>query len=207
MAKDFVTITVKDDKDFFEQLALLPEKGAKTAMSRAINDALRKGKKEFGSRVAKVYNMKVGEIKSYAKETKATPRQTSKARIEVRSRRFTVGQTHFSANPDSYIQPGTKNEKGKVIKKKPQKVKIRKDKGWKEISSGFIANPSSVNGGNTMVWIRMGKKRTPIAPVRTVSAAQMLSNKEIAEGVQDEMQKYYLQRLDHHLGREFDRLK
>ena len=48
MAKDFVTITVKEDKDFFEQLALLPEKGAKTAMSRAINDALRRGKKEFG---------------------------------------------------------------------------------------------------------------------------------------------------------------
>lgn len=207
MAKDFFQITVKEDKKFFEQLCLLPEKGAARAMSRSINDALRKGETEFEKEAPKIYNMKKSEIKLYSKVKTCYPGNLKKGHIQVRSRRFTVGQTHFKASPNEYIIPGTLNKNGKVIKRKKQKVKIRKDFGWKEVPHGFIANPASIKGGNTMVWIRLGKKRKPIFPIRTISAAQMLSNKKIYNHVEEEMEKHYLKRMEHHLDREFENLK
>ena len=54
---------------------------------------------------------------SYSKAKKCSRRKLKSGKIEVISRRFTVGQTHFKISPKGYESPkGKKSAKRKIIK-------------------------------------------------------------------------------------------
>lgn len=206
MAKG-VEITVKYDEKFFKALEILPENVAKKAMSTSINEALKKGVTEFGRKASGIYNMNKGEIvsKKFTKPKYVMPGSIRKGKIIVKSRRLTVGRTHFASRPSTY--KSVEGQKQRNIRRKKTKIKIKKSAGYVPFKGGFIANPSSVKGKNTMVWMRlMQGRRKPIAPVRTISIAQMLSNKEVYQHVENEMEKKYSKRLEHQINRQLDKI-
>lgn len=191
----------------FEKMAELPKDGVRKAMSSSINEALKKGKTEFKRKASSIYNMKATEIAGYSDVKTVKPNATSleKGKLIAESRRLTIGRTHFASKPAAY--KSVKGRKKRNINRTKTKVKIKKDVGFVPFKGGFIANPGAIKGGNTMVWVRLKEgKRKPIAPVRTISVAQMLSNKEVYDHVSAEMEKKYLERLEHQLDRQLTKI-
>lgn len=66
----------------------------------------------------------------------------------------------------------------------------------------FIANPGKVQ--NTMLWQR-DKQTGKISPIKTISAAQIASNKEISEMTLNTMQEAQKERLEHYIERELEK--
>lgn len=185
--------TVLDTKELCEMTKAAIRFGPKV-VERANRDAINKGKTELGREVAKRYNMTQKEFKNYVR--------SKYDRIEVESHLLTVGtDTHFSHTPKNY-----ESQKGKKIKERNRgraaTVTIKK-KGKKTVRHGFILNPSKVkNGAKVMLWIKEGKK---FEPYRSVSAAQMASNKDVKNATLEAMAKKQEERLEHYMNLEMEK--
>ena len=187
-------ITAIPDKKFISGCEKLM-KNAPKMCERATRDAIKKAKTAFmdakGGAPAH-YNVK--KSKDLAPYTRV-----SGDSMTVRSRLFTVGTTtHFSHTPRAY-----KSQKGIPVRKRPKASVTIEKKSKKAYPHGFVVNPAAINGGNTMLWERKGKK---INPVRNISAAQMASNEEVYEYIQKEMAEAFDKRLEHYYDREVSRV-
>lgn len=185
-----VAISMELGNGFLEKCEKLKGQIPK-AYDRAVKEALKKGKSAFEDTkggAPSVYNIKKKDLSQFVSLVNDG--------IRVKSRRLTVGtDTHFSITPKAYSsQNGIP-----VSRRRKMSAKIKKQ-GAKAFPHGFIANPSKVRGGHTMLWERSG---TQIAPVKTISAAQMASSEEVHPYVEEQMTEKLQERFRHH----FDRIK
>lgn len=201
-----IKINAKIDTPFFEQLKTVSTAGGKKAMSMSINDSLKAGKTALKREISTKYNLKQKEVDKNSKIISASPVQLKSGKIYVASRLLTVGTTtHFSITPRQY-----KSQAGiKVSKRKASTATIKKQS-KKNVKGAFIANPSAIKGGNTMLWIRrQGKKGkgVSIQPLKTISIPQMAANKTVSKNVQQTMKETYNKRFEHHMSRNLDKVK
>ena len=186
-----VDMNVKITTPLLQQLKTVGSENGKKNMSRAINDALKSGKAAAKKNTTKIYNIKAKDIESNVKVSKASPGNLKAGKLVFTSRRLTVGtSTHFSITPRAY-----KSQQGvKLSKRKVSTVTIRKGKKV-NVNHAFVANPSAVKGGNTMLWIRLNRG---IAPLKTISIPQMVSNDEVYKPTHQAMQEQYEKRFQHY---------
>lgn len=185
-------LDIKYDSNLAEMKKVIELGGAKS-MSRAINDALAKGKTQLGKSVRSVYAIKSADYNGAAKVTKSHEGNLRKGKIEVQSRR--LSSYHFSFTPRTY-----KSQEGvKVSKRKKGTITIKKGQ-KKKYPHGFVVNPDALDNGYTLLWERNGRK---INPIRSVSVAQMVENEDAYNPTMEVMQKTYEERLAHHLNRQF----
>lgn len=191
-------LDVKYDSNLADMKRVI-QAGGVESMSRAINDALAKGKTQLGKSVRSVYAIKAADYNTAAKVTKSHKGNLGKGKIEVRSKR--LSSYHFPFTPRAYT-----SQKGiKMSKRKKASITIKKGQ-KKAYPHGFVVNPAALEnydpeqGGYTLLWERTGKK---INPIRSISVAQMVTNEDAYNPTMDVMQKTYEERLAHHLNRQF----
>ncbi len=194
-----IKINAKIDTPFFDQLKTVSTEGGKKAMSMSINDSLKAGKTTLKREISARYNLKMKEIDQNSKINRSSPVQLKSGNIYVASRLLTVGtSTHFAITPRQY-----KSQAGiKVSKRKISTATIKKQS-KKNVKGAFIANPSAIKGGNTMLWIRAQGKGNGevIQPFKTISIPQMAANKSVSKQVQKTMLDTYTKRFEHHRSR------
>ncbi len=186
-----MNIKAKVDKSNITKAWKAVKAGGQKAVDRARARALKAGVSAFTSAkkggAPAVYTIKGSDLKA------AT--SVNKNSIEVKSRRYTIGESpsHFSMTPKAY-----KSQKGiKVAKRKKMSAAIKKGQ-KKQLPHAFIANPAAIKGGHAMLWERKGKV---ISPMHSLSAAQMITNPQVEEAVMDAINETYEKRLDHELKR------
>jgi len=108
------------------------------------------------------------------------------------SRGRTLSFAHFKYSPK------------KRAKKKAPPVKVTIIKG-KQVTSkkGFIASTGAKSADKIQsnVFHRLGKKRLPIAPIRTLSIPQMISNEKTSNQIQEFATNKFNERLEHEITR------
>lgn len=198
-----IKINAKIDTPFFDQLKTVCTLDGKIAMSRAINDSLVAGKTVLKREISQNYNLKQKEVDKNSKVIKSSVSRLKDGKIYVASRLLTVGTTtHFSITPRQYTpQAGIK------VKRRKTATATIKKKQKKKIKGAFIANPGSIKGGNTMLWIRLGGKNRGIKPLKTVSIPQMAANETVSKEVQEKMTEKYNNRFPHYMNRSLDKVK
>jgi hypothetical protein len=159
------------------------EKQMPGAFVSAVNRTMDHVYTRTGRLVTKHYNVTVREIKDSMTKHKANY-NTKRAWIQVRSKRYTI----------SRFLPGGLNSKSKIAK-----VKIEKAAGYKIIGGNPKAFTRKVNGGNTHVFRRRGKKRFPLDIIRTISPTQMVENKSITEEIQSLAGTKLSERINHEI--------
>lgn len=185
-------LDIKIDSNLAEMKKII-ELGGTKSMSRAINDALAKGRTQLGKSVRAVYAIKADDFNGAAKVIKSHEGNLRKGKIEVQSRR--LSSYHFSFTPRAY-----KSQEGvKVSRRKKAAITIKKGQ-KKAYPHGFVVNPNALENGYTLLWERNGRK---INPIRSVSVAQMVVNEEAYNSTMEMMQKTYEERLAHYLNRQF----
>lgn len=190
-----IKIDTKIDTKFFEQLKNTQSDAGRKSMCSAINDALVAGRTSLKREISANYNLKQKEIESNSRLFKCTSRNLKDGKIVVSSRRLTVGtSTHFSITPKNYV-----SQDGVKLRRRKKATATIKKKRKKAVPHAFIANPASVKGGNTMLWIRI--KGKSIAPLKTISIPQMASEKRVYENVQKIMLEKYDKRFEHYMNR------
>lgn len=181
---------VKIDTKQLEEMTKAAKEFAPKAIERANRDAIKKGKTTLSKSARERYNMSKKDFEQFVK--------TRADRIEVESRLLTMGTTtHFSITPKSYISQKD------IAAKKRKKATVTIQKGNKKrMRHAFIANPEKVQ--NTILWQR-DKQTGKISPIKTISAAQIASNKEISEMTLNTMQEAQKERLEHYIEREIEK--
>lgn len=188
-----MVIKAKIDKSNIEKACKAVSKGGLKAVDRAKSRALRSGAAAFTSAskggAPSVYKIKPADLKSMT--------STDKDSLMVKSRRLTIGvsPSHFGMTPTSYT-----SQKGIPVKKRKKMTATVKKGNKKQMPHAFIANPGAINGGHAMMWERKGKGKQ-IQPVRSLSAAQMLTNPDVEEAVMKAINETLDKRLDHELKR------
>lgn len=183
-----VTISMELGNAFTAKCRKLKEQIPK-CYYRALGEAAKKGKSAFEDSkggAPSIYNMKKADLSKYTRILKDG--------IRVRSSLFTIGTTtHFSHTPKAY-----QSQKGIPVKRRKRMTATIKKKNRKKFPHGFIANPAKV--GKTMMWERLHGSRK-IAPIRTISAAQMASNEKVHPYVEEKMLEVLEKRFEHHFNR------
>lgn len=188
---------VKPDLKFWDKVTTAALEGGAKALSRAINESLRKGRTELKRAAAKEYTIKQGDINSHITIKFTNPGSVRRGALKVSGPRMTIGATHFRMTPKEYT-----SQQGKRVKQRKRMTASVKKGSKKRMSHAFIANPGKV--GNTMMWIRDGEQ---IHPVVSISAAQIAANDTVYQTVAKEMQKKFEERFEHHLEREFQKVR
>jgi len=82
-------------------------------------------------------------------------------------------------------------------------VKIKQEKGKVRSRQGFVASTGAKSADKIQynVFKRLGKSRLPIAPIRTLSVPQMITNAKVAEEIQKSAQAMLEQRMQHEMKR------
>ncbi|WP_069997756.1 phage tail protein [Cellulosilyticum sp. I15G10I2] len=177
------------------------EKEVGEAAYHALNRTLDQVVTQVGRIVPKEYAIKAKEVK----ETFAGGiKRPSKSNLEasVASRGHTLSLAHFPLTPSDpklakmlEIRYGT-----------PLKVKIKKSSGNKQIRTNpkpFLASTGAKSADKTQynIFKRSGKSRLPIAPVRTLSIPQMITNENIGDQIQNFATEKLNERLQHEIER------
>lgn len=180
------------------------EKQCAVAMSRAINDALKRGKTVAATAIREVY-----AVKKKADVSDNTTVQTcyagdlEKGKLTIQSRRFT--SVHFPFSPQKYTsRKMVKDENGRKKKPKIQTAKITIKKGAKKtLPHAFVANPNAPTLKGpvpVMLWERYDSEGN-IRPIKSLSVAQMARNTKAQEAIAEAMSEQYEKRLEHHMSR------
>lgn len=173
------------------------QNGGTKSVSRAMNDALNKGRTALSKGVREQYTIKAGDFKENSRVSKATPTNLKKGRIEVESRRLTVGtSTHFRITPKQYS-----SQKGKKVSRRSKASLTVKKGSKKQMKHAFVVNPASINGGNTMLWQREGEN---IKPITSLSVPQMVTDQKVYNAASKVMETTYQERLKHYMERELE---
>lgn len=180
------------------------EKQCAVAMSRAINDALKRGKTAAATAIREVY-----AVKKKADVADNTTVQTcyagdlEKGQLTIQSTRFT--SVHFPFSPQKYVsRKMTKDENGRKKKPKIQTAKLTVKKGAKKtLPHAFVVNPNAptLRGSvPVMLWHRYDSEGH-IRPIKSLSVAQMARNAKVQKAITETMSEQYEKRLEHHMSR------
>ena len=170
------------------------EKEVAEATYHALNRTVDHVFAQVGKIVPKAYAIKKKDVTETLKKNKPSH---SKLEASVTSIGRRLSFAHFPYTPktprrskrsvfDTAVMATIKKSKGKVLSRK-----------------GFVASTGAKSAEKTQynVFKRLGKSRLPIAPIRTLSVPQMITNEKVGEQVQQSAQTMLEQRLDHEITR------
>jgi len=193
MAKDPVIIDTKQlDRLTIELKGFTKEIGeaACAALNRTIDHVIT----QVGRIVPKEYAIKAKEVKeSFSRGIKRPSASDMTASVE--SRGHTLSFAHFPYTPKTPKKIKRSTFENAVM------VTIKKDKGKVLLRKGFVASTGAKNPDKIQfnVFKRLGDKRLPIAPVRTLSIPQMITNEGISKQIQQSAQQKLDERLEHEI--------
>lgn len=155
------------------------------ALNRTIDQVITK----VGRIVPQSYAIKPKEVKESFKGGIKRPSKTDLT-ASITSRGHTLSFAHFPYTP-----------------KKPRKqaksvmVSIKKSNGKVLSRNGFVATTGAKSEAKTQfnVFMRLGKERLPIAPIRTLSIPQMITNENVGEQIKNFASDKLSDRLEHEI--------
>ncbi len=195
MASETLKINTKEIDRLSRELAEFPKEVAEAtrlALNRTIDHAITKA----GQIVPKHYAIKSKEVKQSFSSGIKRPTK-SDLTCSVTSIGNTLSFSHFPFTPKSPKRGGKSVFQNAVVVeiKKGKKVMSRK---------GFVAGTGAQSEDKTQynVFKRLGNKRLPIAPIRTLSIPQMITNDGVGEQIIDAANKKLGERLEHEIIRQ-----
>jgi hypothetical protein len=196
MDKDSIFINTKQiDRLVIELKGFHKEVGEATcnALNRTIDHVITK----VGQIVPKAYAIKAAEVKESFRGNVKRPSKTN-LNVSIESRGHTLSFAHFPHLPQT---PVIAQSLGSTHIKARVKVKIKKSSGNVPSKTGFIAKTGAKSADKVPfnVFHRIGKSRLPIAPIRTLSIPQMITNENVEEQILAAAQKKFDERLEHEI--------
>lgn len=198
MGKGIIQIDTRQIDLLSVELQSFP-KQTQTAMYHALKRSLDQTKNEIGRIVPKEYAIKSKEVKeSFNGGVNYPTKENLEASLTSTGKRLSFA--HFPFTPKTAVRKG---------KRAVVKVTIKKSRPKVSSKVGFTASTGAKSEDKVQfnVFRRLGKKRFPISPIRTVSIPQMIT----AEGMEEKIQSFALekfeQRLEHEMNRAMDRIQ
>jgi len=134
---------------------------------------------------------KINDVKNTFRRGIKRPTKTDLT-ARLTSRGYTLSFAHFPFTPSRRLK-----------KQAPVKVKIRAGR-QATSRKGFVAHTGALTADKIQynVFKRLGRNRLPIAPIRTLSIPQMISNEKVSDQIQKFAQEKFNERLEHEITRE-----
>ena len=156
---------------------------AKKAQARALNRALTTAASTMQKTIREQYTLKAADVKGAIKKHNAKESDLT-ATLSVSGRLLSMAHFRFTPKTSEGRQKGNNRTKTGKVKKLPTvKTTIKKGSAKKPTAPTFVARTTKGNLEDVKypynVFERFGDKRTMIAPMRTISIAQMASSKKI----------------------------
>lgn len=163
------------------------------ALNRTIDTVITK----VGQIVPKYYAIKSTEVKQTFKGGIKRPSKSDLS-ASVTSVGHTLSFAHFPYTPKS------PKRGGKSVFQNVVMVTIKKNKGKVMSTKGFVATTGASSEDKTQfnVFKRLGNKRLPIAPIRTLSIPQMITAEGVDKQVMDAATLKFEERLEHEIIRQ-----
>lgn len=163
------------------------------ALNRTIDHAITKA----GQIVPKYYAIKSSEVKASFSGGVKKPTKTNLT-ASVTSVGHTLSFAHFPYTPK------TPKRGGKSVFQNVVMVTIKKNKGKVMSTKGFVATTGAKSEEKTQfnVFKRLGNKRLPIAPIRTLSIPQMITAEGVDKQIVDAASSKFEERLEHEIIRQ-----
>lgn len=207
MAKDTVFAETKQlDRLTIELKGFEKEVGQATyyALNRTIDYTIT----QVGRIIPKSYAIKASEVKDSFKGGVKKPSKTDLT-ASLTSTGHTLSFAHFP------FKPKTDKRGKRSVFQNAVTVTIKKAKGNVLVKKGFVAKTGAKSKDKTQynVWMRLGtfstmtkgryegQQREEIAPIRTLSIPQMITNDGVAEQIQQAAMKKLDERLEHEIAR------
>lgn len=165
-----------------EKLFSQTPKETEKLLSRSINRAAITARTTASVEIRKNYILRASDIKSKIKIRTATNNQLS---ASIRASGPVTPLIKFDTTP---TMPDIM-----IVR-----ARVKKDSRKKTIQSGFVTRMSN---GHINVFTRIGKKRYPIEGLYGPSIAQMLSNNDIVQKMEENAQEELDKRLEHEIKR------
>lgn len=198
MGKKFIQIDTRQVDVLSVELKKFPIQ-TQNAMYHALKRSLDQTKTHVSRIVPKKYAIKQKEVKeSFNGGVNYPTKSDLKASLTSKGKRLSFA--HFPFTPKTPVRKGKRATVKVTIKKSNPKVISQ---------SGFTAptGAKSKEKVQNNVFMRLGKKRLPIAPIRTLSIPQMITS----DGLENEIQEFALEkfndRLEHELGRQTEKIQ
>lgn len=196
MAINTITIDTKQiDKLTKELQGFEKEVGKATcsALNRTIDHVITKA----GQLVTKTYAVKSTEVKESFSSGIKRP-SYSNLNASVTSKGHTLSFAHFPYTPK------TPRRGQKSVFQSAVMINILKSKGKVLSRKGFVASTGAMDVDKTQfnVFKRLGKSRLPIAPIRTLSIPQMITNINVGQEIQKAAEQKLAERLEHEIIRQ-----
>lgn len=169
------------------------EKEVGEAVYHALSRTLDQVVTHVGRIVPKEYAVKSRDVKESFKGGIKKPTR-SNLTASLTSKGHLLSFAHFPFTP--------KTDK-RFKKARTVMVTIKKPKGKIPSKTGFVASTGAKSAEKTQynVFHRLGKERYPIAPIRTLSIPQMISNEELEAPIQEFATNKLSERLEHEITR------
>lgn len=200
-----MTIKSKGMKQIMKKLAQ-DQQAARKTLKETSNDLRRRVPGKVADDVRTVYNIKKADIMPAKKNA---PRRAGK--VSIQGETISELQIKYTGRPLSPARfgmtPKVPKTKGKKIRKRtPIKATIKKGQKKALDPHAFLATTGAYSSEKIQYipFVRRGKKRYPINPVRTVSVPQMVSNDSVSELIKKDVNKLLEERLRHNVRRFFD---
>jgi hypothetical protein len=153
--------------------------------------------------VSEEYKIKQKDVKETFKNGKKYPTD-GKLEASLTSTGHRLSFAHFPFKPNN----DKRAKKGESIFKSAVFVTIKASKGPILSRKGFVATTGAKSADKVQfnVFRRLGKERFPIAPIRTLSIPQMITNQKIGDRVSEFATKKFEGIIEHEILYELDKL-
>ena len=156
------------------------------AMSAALNRTISTVKTDMKREAVANYEVKSADVAKSLSVIRATPSRLNAVAI---SSGRPIALAHFKFKPK---QPMAGRTRRKVM------VKIKKSDGYKVIKKTPPAFVQNINGA-TNIFARTGKQRLPIKRLYSLSAPQMINNKEVINRITEKAHETLEKRVKHEI--------
>lgn len=193
-----IRLNVKADfAPILRRLKQLPDKVARRAMSRTLNDVMSKAQTQMRREITSEFTLKPERVRELLRLRRANPNElvaVLSARRSGKGRALHL--TEFKAKDTRWqtgeiaghqVRMARRTRTGKLARGKGVQVKVRKGGPWKTLKSAFIA--PGKNSRKLIVFERRGKSRKPIDAIVSIDVPQMFNTRRINKRVVDQIRK------------------
>lgn len=187
-------IVIDGYNDVVSNIKGMQEK-SKRVVNRTVGDFKSRGPGWVAQEIVKEYNIQKRDINETDRKIvkgrggiKVKGTKLDDISIVYRGRLLTP--THFTMKPTLRPSRGNKYLVSAKIKKTQGRVNLG--------SKVFLANAGE-KSTIQIPWQRRSNARYPIDVVKTVSVPQMITNKQVSEGIHEQINAKLEKRLEHHL--------
>lgn len=215
-ARGSMSVTLSNFAGLRDELKSMDE-SSERAIKRTISDFKSRAPGWIGSAVTEHYGIKKSEVKDAITGTKKAGKinvggiAVDNVAIEYSGRPLTP--THFKMKPTKVPTKREKNYRrvpgsgvngGEVAMVKapaPYRVTAEIVKGQRKVLGSDVFLGSN-RGNGVIPFQRTGEGRTPIKSVKSTSVPQMITNPDVAEKIQKNIDEGLSKRLQHHVEQE-----